>query len=467
MLQTIILLESTAQSLLKRRSHFHPNIIRRHGASLTPRKITQILRKDECIIDKSFLPNYVKSIECNQLASNHPIEDRIRVSSMQIPGCQDPTIFLGVFDGHGGGTTVDLISRRLFNYIALSLHPEKLDLHDLHHSPAPKHDPSLRPYELDSLQSFRNEIQHCDDVIENIKASFKRCDEDLSNEIQRELTSSQRSDAALHYYLSAALSGCCAMVMILHQGVSYLASVGDCRAVSGTFKASINDTEESSDADLTKGFSATELIDEHNCYNVNEIRRLASAHPISEQNTIVKNNRLLGQLMPFRAFGDFNYKWTSELIHRSGLTKYFGGNVIAPNYNTPPYLIAEPEIKEIALNRSISNGSGKQDCFVIATDGLWEMFESSRDVIETIALHSMEINRTKQCQDDDIDQNSATHVIRNALGSESQNMNCTLDRDEIRRMQHSRLETTLTLPKSISRNFRDDISILVLKLDQI
>lgn len=60
--------------------------------------------------------------------------------------------------------------------------------------------------------------------------------------------------------------------------------------------------------------------------------------------------RLLGLLMPFRAFGDVKFKWSIELqkrvlesgpdqLHENEHTKF-----IPPNYHTPPYLTAEPEI---------------------------------------------------------------------------------------------------------------------------
>lgn len=61
-------------------------------------------------------------------------------------------------------------------------------------------------------------------------------------------------------------------------------------------------------------------------------------------------DRLLGLLMPFRAFGDVKFKWSIELqkcvlesgpdqLHENEHTKF-----IPPNYHTPPYLTAEPEI---------------------------------------------------------------------------------------------------------------------------
>lgn len=54
--------------------------------------------------------------------------------------------------------------------------------------------------------------------------------------------------------------------------------------------------------------------------------------------------------MPFRAFGDVKFKWSIELqkrvlesgpdqLHENEHTRF-----IPPNYHTPPYLTAEPEI---------------------------------------------------------------------------------------------------------------------------
>lgn len=65
---------------------------------------------------------------------------------------------------------------------------------------------------------------------------------------------------------------------------------------------------------------------------------------------LLRQDRLLGLLMPFRAFGDVKFKWSIELqkrvlesgpdqLHENEHTKF-----IPPNYHTPPYLTAEPEI---------------------------------------------------------------------------------------------------------------------------
>lgn len=505
--------------------------------TLSPIKITEILRKNEKAIPDIHLPGYIRSIECNQLPSNHPIEDRLRIVSVdnsiikQDDGQSDPTLILGVFDGHGGVTTADIICKRLFNYIALSLYATPLNkpklskisnesellnlLIDLHNSPKQKEDVlRLKRDDLKLLFDFKNKLLISDnnDIAANLKASFNQCDEDLSKEIQENLLDTKYTTRdVLHHYLSAAVSGCCALVMVINRGIGYLASTGDCRSVLGTHyyneershitreshvsnddnsRANLANKqktksikEESPPIPLNHKFQATELNEEHNCDNINEIRRLTSSHPVSEQNTMIKHNRLLGHLMPFRAFGDFNYKWPAELTNSCGITKAFGSGVIPSHYKTPPYLIAEPDVHEIKLKTNGLEASPEFDkekypnskrCIVLASDGLWELFESSRDVIETIVDHS--INSTSQfeyfddidedmiIQQDYYDENSATYLLRSALRSGS-HQDYGLEPDELKRLYHIRLESTLTLPQSVVRNFRDDISIIVLKLE--
>lgn len=459
--------------------------------TLTPEKITELLRRNEINLNKNILPSYIKSVECNQLASNSPIEDRLRISYLNLPNSKEPTLILGVFDGHGGGTTADIISRRLFNYIAVSLYPKTSDkfqisnnnehfkklLVDVYNSPPPKHDPiQLQPIELELLSNFRDQLLDSANITDNLRASFIQCDDDLSKEIQDNLMKKSWSDqtqSVLHYYLSAAVSGCCALVMVIHEGIGYLASTGDCRGVLGLHEQSVDEKFSDKQTDkpitsqsknkqsqtLVKKFQAIELNDEHNCDNINEIRRLASSHPVSEQNTMIKHNRLLGHLMPFRAFGDFSYKWSKDIINACGITRAFGSGVIPSNYKTPPYLISEPDINQIQIVEK-DNNFNVERYVVIASDGLWELFESSRDVIETIVDHSLNVNKPK---DDYYDENSATHTLRAALRSGSQ-QDFGLDSEELKRLYHIRLESTLTLPQSVVRNFRDDISIVVMKL---
>lgn len=453
-------------------------------ASLSPQKITELLAQNQVSLNRDTLPSCIKSVECNQLASNKPIEDRLRVSSVSVPGASEPTLILGVFDGHGGGTTADLVSSRLFNYIALSLLPKserlKISNHeqlknivfDLYNSPQPTAIP--RTPLFDETRFLVNHIEQLDqdvDIAANLKASFRRCDDDLSQEIQQNLVNPKSDTSTLHYYLSAAVSGCCAIVMVIHQGFAYLASTGDCRAVLGVYSRDCEQTASGTNFISSQMFNAIELNHEHNCDNIDEIRRLASTHPKTEQNTMIKHNRLLGHLMPFRAFGDFNYKWPAELIESSGITRAFGSGVIPSNYNTPPYLIAEPDVNKMRIDvfsaellagcNLTCNKDNLEKCLVIASDGLWELFESSRDVIESLVDHSLNVDNIES--EMDYDSNCATHIIRSALRSGSY-QDFGKDADELRRLYHVRLESILTLPQAVVRNFRDDISIIVLKM---
>lgn len=72
--------------------------------------------------------------------------------------------------------------------------------------------------------------------------------------------------------------------------------------------------------------------------------------------------------MPFRAFGDVKFKWSIDLqrgvlesgpdqLHDNEHTKF-----IPPNYHTPPYLTAEPEITHHRLR--------PQDRFLVRDKGL-------------------------------------------------------------------------------------------------
>lgn len=46
------------------------------------------------------------------------------------------------------------------------------------------------------------------------------------------------------------------------------------------------------------------MVEEHNTDNLHELNRVISEHPANEKDTVIKYERLLGQLAPLRAFGD-------------------------------------------------------------------------------------------------------------------------------------------------------------------
>ena len=296
----------------------------------------------------------------------------------------------------------------------------------------------------------RNPIQSIEDAI---KRSFMQCDLDISNEIKRNITN-PKSNIALHYYLSLAASGCCVNLILVDNQLGYVASSGDCKAILG-----INDNNDYNKLDDASSGRLVHLSIEHDSDNINEIRRIMSNHPKEEHNTILKNNRLLGRLMPLRAFGDFSYKWTTSEM-QSYLTRAFGPHIIPPNYHTPPYLIVEPEITKFSLANEEANN--EESFIILATDGLWEQFANVRQIMKIVVKHKLKLRREEE-ESNIFDCNSATYLLRNALGqTHLKSYDPHVQTEEIVRQQHERLVTFLTLPQAVVRNFRDDITVIVI-----
>lgn len=338
-------------------------------------QVSQILRTNQFTIRPAdYEP--IKKIECNQLASNSPIEDRLRVARLKFDAFNQQVVgknkdqlkdayLFAVFDGHGGETCGDLVADRLYSYLAVALynlkanqkllepisvdylrglsldkfrHIKKKVLHDEFVMPKlfDAESSSYRSHHLEQLEDLvieeeknnlirfveQLEQRPIESVEDAISRSFGQCDLDLSNEIKRNITS-PKSNIAIHYYLSLAASGCCVNLILAIDQVGYVASSGDCKAVQCINDAELQDNR------------LVHLSIEHDSDNINEIRRLMGDHPKEEHNTIVKNNRLLGRLMPLRAFGDFSYKWTvdemqlfcKDLVNR-GCFPFFGKTIL-------------------------------------------------------------------------------------------------------------------------------------------
>ncbi|GIY02375.1 [Pyruvate dehydrogenase-phosphatase 1, mitochondrial [Caerostris darwini] len=438
-----------------------PNFRRCHSFSvpkLSPHEVSSILRVNEGSYEVN--TSSIRAFDANQLPSNIPVEDRICVAR-----CRFTTgMLFGVFDGHGGPDVAEVVSQRLFDYIALTLLPYSI-LRELVESNTdlcgklteiytdislpPKllqiHNNSLRRYAIEILESqgemYDFQMQHA------LSQAFLKLDSDLSNEI----VEIAQTDMEL---LPLAIMGACACVAHVDGSHLHLATSGDCRAVLGI----------QSDADK---WVCKPLGYEHNTDNVDEMRRVLSEHPKSEVNTVIKNERLLGQLAPLRAFGDYPYKWKVSRLKKL-LLPVFGNGIMPPNYYTPPYLTAKPEVFHHHL-------TARDRFLVIASDGLWEQMLPHK-VVKFVGEHTtgkqtldlLKLPR-KHMRMEEIDKileqrriglskkptdtNASTHLIRNALGRTEYGV------------EHSRLSAMLTLPDDMVRNFRDDISVIVIYFD--
>lgn len=168
------------------------------------------------------------------------------------------------------------------------------------------------------------------------------------------------------YYCYINKSGAVAVVAHVEDLDLHLASTGDCTAVLG------------SQCSETGQWSSKKLNNEHNTDNLQEVQRILSEHPKEENETAIRGDRLLGQLAPLRALGDFRYKWSNDILDKY-VVPVFGEHVVPPHYHTPPYLTARPDVEYHRLTVN-------DKFLVIGSDGLWD-FLSPSQVVSLVAEH--------------------------------------------------------------------------------
>lgn len=290
--------------------------------------------------------------------------------------CLAGGLLFGVFDGHAGPSCAQIIAKRLLRYIGMSKVPTNALRQQLLdgarsdsflrcHNDKVDFVNDLRDIYEQSFSKFAHELCHADDdgggggehkqLSAAIEAAFLRMDDDISDEALR------ITDART---MAVAMSGAVACVAHIDGAQLHVASTGDCSAVLGT----ITDTGQ---------WQTTKLNHEHNSDNVAEVRRILGEHPAVERDTVIRGERLLGQLAPLRAFGDFRYKWSAQQLEE--VATQFGYNVMPPYYHTPPYLTARPEVRHHVL-------TPRDRFMVMATDGLWDMM-SPMQVVKLVGEH--------------------------------------------------------------------------------
>lgn len=412
----------------------------------------------------------VLKFDSNQLAANSPLEDR-RSSATCL---QTRGMLFGVFDGHGGHSCAQVVSERLPYYVAVAMMSDST-LEDLEAAmetqrPVP---PILQWYKHHNDQIYRESaslyVNHLRVFWQELLASeehgngmspadaltyaFQRLDADLSLEAQVPLASDLMRNTAIQ----AAFAGCTACLAHVGPEGIYVANAGDCRAVLGV---------QESDG----SWGALPLSQDHNAANAAERERVYSQHPPSERQTVIMDDRLLGILMPLRAFGDVRFKWSRELqqsVLENGSCDLEELNLFQyapPNYLSPPYIEATPQVTFHRLR--------PQDRFLIlASDGLWDEMDNeeavrlvaehltgvhlqapvsaSQDRLSLGQMHKLLLQRRARATPV-LDLNAATHLIRHALGI-----------NEYGEMDQERLAAMLALPDDLARMYRDDITITV------
>ncbi|XP_072278349.1 pyruvate dehydrogenase [acetyl-transferring]-phosphatase 2, mitochondrial [Pyxicephalus adspersus] len=435
---------------------------------LLPQQINDLLRANEQSVKmadgEGRNRGTVLKMESNILASNSPCEDRRSAATC----LQTKGNLFGIFDGHAGAACAQSVSERLFYYIAVSLMPqgtlEEIEFAREHMKPVLpilqwyKHKNDYMPREMaslyvDHLRVFWQELIELDNgsgmsVADAMAYAFQRLDSDISLEAQHYTDNEFIKNLALEI----AFSGSTACVSHIDGVHLHLANCGDCRAVLGV-------------QDEGGAWSGVPLTEDHNAFNLSELQRVRSEHP--EEEDVVSDCRLLGLLMPLRAFGDVRFKWSQGLqksvLHGACNAEPLNIYQYSPtNYHTPPYLTATPEVTYHKLR--------PQDKFLImASDGLWD-FLDNQEAVRLVAEHLSDIREPRismgkrslgtmhnlllQRRSSGIhrpDPNVATHLIRNAVGT-----------NEDGELDQERLAAMLSLPEDLSRMYRDDITVTVI-----
>ena len=367
----------------------------------------------------------IRSFDVNYLGSNSPIEDRF------VTGVS-PGLGIGLFsviDGHKGSRCSHFIQNHLLQYVTSELFTKVGESN--------KSDFKISMAMNQSTQDPEPSLAWLTDSVESIPFSVtEQCLTSSFNSLEEYISNKALNDAKLilqghsmtpemkENILQAIEGACVTLAMVQKDSIS-VATTGDCRVVIGR-------------EEIDHSWKAIPLSMDQNSMNTLEVERVRKAHP-GEENTIIYNGRVLGSLMPFRTFGDVDFKWES---------KYLESLVpVWPNYITPPYITAEPVITH---HRRIGN-----DRFmVIASDGLWERI-SNEKVVEVVAK-TIELERnhknsfsflnvfgkggsTNCCQ-----QNAATQLLWHALGGSEETVSKLLD-----------------VAPGYSRMVRDDITIIV------
>ena len=378
---------------------------RDHGyiPTLSPPEITAVLSIDEGSLSQSYPRNPtqygpVLGFDSNQLASNYPIEDRRAIAQLR----QTNGFLFAVIDGHAGAACAQAINERLLDYVAISLMPHDLleryshtmrtvtpkkllnhyhfrntywndDLATLYRN-------SLQKFVVETLSTSGLEDTQSLPVADSLKSAFMQLDLDIASE-------AMPSGGILNEdTLAVGMSGACSCVAHISGDHIYVANSGDTRAVLGQL-------------DENGKWTGIPLSTDHNVDNEAEVKRIRSSHPVVESSDLLKNNRLLGQLIPLRALGDLRYKLPITDLKNivSLMGSAFSHGIIPNNYYTPPYLTAEPEVVHHKLTR-------RDRFLVLATDGLWEAM-SNQEVVRLVAQH-MEGEQTedhvllKRCKND-------------------------------------------------------------------
>ncbi|KAI1198063.1 phosphatase 2C-like domain-containing protein [Nemania serpens] len=377
----------------------------------------------------SFHVNTVPGItryDGTRLPANSPCEDRFMHGRFPSPWNDGREwISWGIFDGHDGWETSELLKTKLMSFVRDSL-------------------ARLNP------PGRTNPIS---DV--HVQSAISRGFEELDNSII--MSAVQATDSAEPLQdkikkLAPCHAGSCALVSIYDpdRRMLHVACTGDSRAVFGR-------------RDQNSEWKAIPLSTDQTGFNRSEVEMLQRVH--TGENNMVRDGRLFG-LMVTRSFGDSRWKWPLGL--QVDVARRFCGRMPFSsfhNYLTPPYLTARPAVVTAAIDTDTPS------FLIMASDGLWDLISNEQAVYivakwvdskktttknstaipKYAPFHFGNLTEGMVCQFMESrlttrDENAAVHLIRNALGGN----------------HHELIASRLAFRAPYCRHVRDDMTVQVI-----
>jgi pyruvate dehydrogenase phosphatase len=239
-----------------------PNRLPAIDNRISMEKVKQIIAENEQSLTTK--NRAIFRMDLNSVGSNKRCEDAHSEGSLSDKGA-----IVGIFDGHGGYECGVIVAKYLASYVA---------------------------HEMKQDHSQESKKQH---IISAIQKGFLQLDHDITNcclkdfrpKVQWSWFSKPDYDS-IYKSLRVAVSGACALVAVIDDQDLYVACTGDCRAVLGR---KITDQDGGV-------YEAIQLTQDQTPRNPVEFSRLCEEHP-GEDATVVVRGRVLGGLMPSRAFG--------------------------------------------------------------------------------------------------------------------------------------------------------------------
>lgn len=428
-------LYSRPSNHLPRPSHSSPHLLPSFSPSSSPKQCSTCnsssykqLKKFEST--RIFKESVIKRLDMVFLGSNSPIEDRYVVGTSEGLGAA----FLSMIDGHRGTLCSQYLQENILQHISghFSAHMgQKDDMKVV--------------LDMDSAAKGGDAIVHRDSIgeggmsaekiVEGLRSSLVHLDDKISQEgleAVKLLSSGQPLSNEMETKIETAVHGACALTAMLKRDEVFVANTGDCRVVLGRQRGKQG---------AGSHWEPLPLSVDQNAQNEEEVNRMLAAHP-GEESSVIKNGRVLGSLMPFRTFGDADLKWEKKYLRKIARI------VPLEIYKTPPYITAEPVLSQHKFASS-------DKFLILATDGLWERISNQQavDIVGGVLSRKQDEDSLGDGVKVSADSasccavNAATELLWHSLGGTDGNVS-----------------EMLTLDPSISRYYRDDITIMVVYL---